>query len=100
MSVSAITTTLSGLADAFSASGAAVTPAGGPSGKAVVALPDTRTAIICSPLGLKPSRSARGSVAMLTRCAGMSPAWLLDLMSGSILSFVPATALKLPAVIM
>ena len=36
--MSAMTTTLSGLADAFSASGAAVTPAGGPSGKALIAV--------------------------------------------------------------
>ena len=59
-SVSAMTTMLSGLAEALSASAAAVTPAGGPSGYALAPLPETRAATTYSPVGLKPSRSAAG----------------------------------------
>ena len=87
-SESAIRTTLSGLADALSASGAAVTPAGGPLAKALVAFPETRAATTNSPLGLNPSRRVAGSLIMAKRCVGSRPACLLVWISGSNLSLI------------
>jgi len=103
-SLSAMTMTFSGLADALRASGAADTPAGGPAAKALVALPDTRAATTSCPMGRKPSRSVAGSAIIANRCAGSSPACALVWISGSNLSFVPALlsarGFKLPAVAM
>src|SRR6185503_11293836 len=99
MSVSAITITFSGLADTLSAPASAVTPGGGPLAKALFAVPETRAPSTNWPVGLKPSRSVDGSWSITNRCLGISPACLLEWISGSNLSLEPATCLSAPAVI-
>ena len=93
-SLSAMTMTFSGLADALSASGAAVTPAGGPAANALVALPETRAATTSWPLGRKPSRRLDGVGHHREALRGQQTRLALVWISGSKVSLEPGQRLQ------
>ena len=94
-----MTMRLSGFADSFSTAPLAVAPAGAPFGNADFTLPLMRAASVYFwPDDLKPSRSCDGSNSIAKRCDGMSPAWSLDVISGSKHGFAALESQGLSAV--